>query len=236
MDELLVGVIRMLAEEHGVSDRVEAICASSFDVGLEREFDLVVSETIGYLGYDERVVEIMADAGKRFLRDGGHIIPETVALYAAAGKMKVRTDAVPVGIDLDFHKLARLNLHSPRVLKRSRDVKLLTSPARLISTDLRRAEQTPSLRELKASWDIPEQPDCVVVWVESRLAPGVKLSTRRRTTSWFPSVYRIEPSGRRFPRLEFELSLTPETNYWTATFVGGEDRESRRYSPGVRSE
>jgi len=236
MDEMLVGVIRLLAEEHKVSDRVETICASSFDIDLGREFDVVVSETIGYLGYDERIVEVMADARKRFLRDGGHIIPETVSLHAAAGKLNVRTEAVPVGIDFDFETLHRLNLNSPRVLKRPRDVTLLTRPAVLVSTDLRRADKTPSLRDLKVTWETPsslDAVDCVIVWAESRLAPGVKLSTRRRTTSWFPTIYRIAPPTRPFTHFEFALSVTAETNRWTATFINGQDRESQSYSPEI---
>lgn len=242
MDELLVGVIRMLAKEHGVAGRIEAICASSFEVELRREFDVVISETIGYLGYDERIVEVMADARKRFLRDGGSIIPETVSLYAAAGRLNIRTERVPVGVDFDFDALARLNLNSPRVLKRPRDVTLLTRPKRLIATDLRKVERTPSLHNLTTVWENAaasssdlrtraENIDCVVVWVESRLASGVNLSTRRRTTSWYPTVYRIEPASRPFQRMEFNLSLTPETNYWTASFVDGDNRESGRYSP-----
>jgi ribosomal protein S18 acetylase RimI-like enzyme len=233
MDELLVGVIRMLAEEHKVSDRVEPICASSFDLHLEREYDVIVSETIGYLGYDEKLVEVMSDARKRFLRDNGHIIPETISLHAAPGNLKVRSENVPVGVDFHFDELARLNLHSPRVLKRPRDVQLLGRPVCLISTDLRRAERTPSLRDLKAEWRLPAdaKPDCVIVWAESRLAPHVKLSTRSRTTSWLPSVYRIAPPSGPIERLEFNLSLTPESNYWTATYISSENRESRSYSP-----
>ena len=231
MDELLVGVIRMLAREHGVGDRVETFCASSFDVNLEREFDVVVSETIGYLGYDERIVEVMADAKNRFLRAGGHIIPESVSLHAAAGKLNVRTETVPVGTEFEFEVLTNLNLNSPRVLKHDRDFTLLTAPALLISTDLRRADATPALTDLNAAWDISEpEIDCVIVWVESGLAPNVGLSTRL-TTSWFPTVYRIQPASRPFEQMEFTLSLTPVSNYWTATFVLGEHRESLSYSP-----
>lgn len=232
MDELLVGVIRMLANEHGVSDRVEAVCSSSFDLAGERKFDVVVSETIGFLGYDELIVGVMADARDRFLKDGGHIIPETIALYAAAGQLKQWTDPIPTGLDFDFAALTRLNLSSPRVMKRSRDVKLLTRPALLISTDLRRVGSTPSLRELRAAWDMPvnAEVDCVVVWVESRLATGVKMSTRR-TTSWRPTVYRISPPNRPSDRMEFSLALTAESNYWTATFITGGMRQTSSYSP-----
>jgi ribosomal protein S18 acetylase RimI-like enzyme len=222
----------MLADEHGVSDRVEAVCASSFDLKAEREFDVIVSETIGFLGYDELIVEVMADARDRFLKDGGHIIPESIALYAAAGQLKSWTDDIPTGVDFDFGALARLNLSSPRVMKRSRDVKLLSRPVRLIATDLRRSRSTPSLRELKAEWDFTSntEVDCVVVWVESRLAPGVRVSTRR-TTSWRPTVYRVSPPNRSFERMEFSLSLTPESNYWAASYISGETRDTTNYSP-----
>lgn len=232
MDELLVGVIRMLADEHGVSDRVEAVCASSFDLAAGGEFDLVVSETIGFIGYDELIVDVMADARDRHLKKGGHIIPETIGLYAAAGQLRSWTDEIPTGVDFDFGALARLNLSSPRVMKRSRDVKLLTRPTRLVSTDLRRARSAPPLRDLRATWDLVGNSgvDCVVVWVESRLAPGVRLSTRR-TTSWRPTVYRIAPPRMAFERMEFSLSLTPESNYWTATYISGETRETASYSP-----
>lgn len=232
MDELLVGVIRMLADEHGVGDRVEAVCARSFDLDLDRDFDVVVSETIGYLGYDERIVEVMSDARKRFLRDGGNIIPETVALYAAPGSLKVRTETVPAGTDFEFDAFSRLSLNSPRVLKRSRDITLSARPALLVSTDLRRTETMPSLRDLRAAWDLHPSADvnCVIVWVRSRLAPRVTLNTRR-TTSWLPTVYRIAPPNRPVERMEFSLSLTAESNFWTATFVGGDRRESRSYSP-----
>jgi ribosomal protein S18 acetylase RimI-like enzyme len=222
----------MLIEEHGVGDNISVICARSFDVELEREFDLVVSETIGYLGYDEGIVEVMVDARSRFLRDGGHIIPETVSLLAAAGKLNIRTDKLPVGIDVEFSSLSDLNLHSPRVLKRPRDVTLLTRPARLVSTDLRRVDQRPPLTGLTAAWvNLPGRPDCVVVWAESRLAPMVRLSTRRRTTSWYPTLYRISPPSTPIDRFEFKLTLTPDSNYWTATFDRDGARSSASYSP-----
>ncbi len=46
MDELLIGVIKMLAAEHGVADRVEAICANSFHGPIgKKSLTFVVSET-----------------------------------------------------------------------------------------------------------------------------------------------------------------------------------------------
>ncbi len=231
-DEMLIGLIKRLAAEHDVADRVEAICGSSFDVELEREFDIIVSETIGYLGYDERIVDVMADARQRFLKPGGGLSPETVALDAAPAHLNVRRETVPVGLEFDLDGLRQLSLHSPRVLKRPRDAKLLARPKRLIQTDLYKAKATPLLENLHAAWDIEnaEQADCFIVWVESRLAKGIRLSTRR-TTSWLPNVYRIERAKGHWTGVALELSLTSKSNYWTATFTDGDKSSLQSYSP-----
>ncbi len=228
MDELLVGLTRKLAEEHGVADRVEVIWGSSFGVQLEREFDIVVSETIGYLGYDEAIVEIMADARERFLKPGGILIPETVSLHAAAAKLNVRTEPIPVGLPFEFQELEKINRNSPRVLKRREDATVLTEPRYLVSTDLYTATARPDLSGLKAGWETNADIDCFLVWVESRLGGDVVLDTRE-TSSWYPNVYRIEPSNGH-TKIDLTLSLTAESNYWTVEFSGEETR-SRRYSP-----
>lgn len=236
-DELMIGAIKILAAEHGVASKVEAIWGNSLDVSLAREFDVVVSETIGYLGYDENIVAVMHDARTRFLKPGGCIIPETISLYAAAGHLKVRQNKVPEGVPFEFSELARLNLNSPRVLKRSSDIKLLTKSVRLIETDLKQAETRPSLEGLSAVWDLDATADvnCIALWVESRLTRGVRLSTRR-TTSWQPTIFRVEPPENGCEGLEFNLSLTPENTAWNTTFTGGGERVERSYSLAAAAE
>ncbi len=231
-DELLIGLIKILAEEHGVIEKVEAVCGNSLEIQLEKEFDIVISETIGYLGYDEGIVPIMFDARKRFLKNGGLLIPETISIFAAAAHLKTGKEIVPNGLPFDFKRLAKLNLHSPQVLNNKLDLKLLTEPQRLIQTDLYRAAEQPPLENLQAKWNVSDaaSTNCFVVWAESRLTEGARLSTRR-TSSWLPNVYRIEPIEENFNRVEFELSLTAASNYWTATFSNGQTRKIQRYSP-----
>lgn len=230
-DELMIGVIKILAAEHGVADRVEAIWGNSFDVPLKDEFDVVVSETIGYLGYDENIVAVMDDARKRFLKDGGAIIPETISLHAAPGFLKVRQNKIPAGVPFDFDELARLNLNSPRVLKRASDIRLLSKPARLVETDLRKAVTRPSLENLTTVWDVETSGDvnCVALWVESRLTGGVRLSTRR-TTSWQPTIFAVEPVKNSCGRIEFSITVTPESSAWSVSFVDGDEKVNRKYS------
>ncbi len=52
-DQLLIGLIRTLARDNGVASRVEVIQGDSRQVQLNREFDVVISETMGSLVFDE---------------------------------------------------------------------------------------------------------------------------------------------------------------------------------------
>ncbi len=231
-DELLIGLIKNLAEEHNVGKKVEIVCGKSFDVRLEKEFDLVVSETVGYLGFEENIVEIMRDARTRFLKKDGAIIPEIVALAAAAAHLKTETEIVPSGLPFDFAALADLNLHSPRTVSDKRDLQILSEPQRLVEINLNDANENFSLENLRAKWRIENAAsvNCFVVWVESLLTEGVNLSTRE-TTSWLPNIFRIEPFAGNFNEIEFEISLTTASSYWTATFADSQNRQTKKYSP-----
>ena len=79
--------------ENGFGDRVEMIRGLSTAVELPEPVDLVVSETIGNMGFDEGIVEWINDAHVRFLRPGGSIIPRKVETLVAA---------VEVPADYDF--------------------------------------------------------------------------------------------------------------------------------------
>ena len=231
-DELLIGLIYALAQEHGVREKIEAVGGVSFDVKLQREFDIIISETVGYLGYDENIVEIMRDARSRFLKDGGLLIPETISLFAAAAHLKNEAETVPGGLPFDFKLLAALNFNSPRTLNKRRDLKIITKPQRLIKSDLYETNELPELKNLRAKWKTryTGQINCFIVWVESQLTETVKLDTRQ-TSSWQPNIYRIEPVEGDFEAVEFDLSLTVESNYWSATFSGARDTKTQSYSP-----
>ena len=54
-NELLIGVIKKIARECGVGDRVQPVFGYSTQIALAREFDIVVSETIGFDGFDEAI-------------------------------------------------------------------------------------------------------------------------------------------------------------------------------------
>jgi protein arginine N-methyltransferase 1 len=258
-EPLLVGMIKKLADENGVADRVEVIQGHSTQIGLSNEFDLIVTETIGHIGFEEQIVPTVIDAKKRFLKPGGRLIPESLALMAAAGHLKSHHKKLPAGVPLEYGAFESLALHAPAGWNKNR-LKLMTDPKELVRVDLTTIESPPNLTKLTVMWTLPDAKqgsrgareregervfnpkseirnpksegriNCFAVWVEARLTAGVKLSTLR-TTSWSPVVYRIKPFNEDRGELQFRLTLTDTTNFWTAILSSDHGEEVQKYSP-----
>src|SRR5262249_55856022 len=158
------------------------------------------------------------DARTRFLRPGGIVIPQSVTLVVAPAHVQARRHRLPAGVPLQYGEFEEIALDSPLELTRNVRFRILSEPPDLIRTQLAGVEALPELTGLTATW-----PDMAVagingfaVWADATLAPGVRLSTLG-TTSWTPVFYRVQPFELEQGTLEFKLSLTSESNYWSAT-------------------
>lgn len=231
-DPLLISVIKKTAADNGVADRVEVIQGDSRQVALDREFDVVVSETIGYLVFDESIVPIMIDARHRFLKEGGTLIPESVSLFAAGAHFRAKTEGLPAGIPIAENYFAALALNVPAGADDFADWHTITSPRELIRVNLNTAKALPTLEDMTARWQRVnlKRINCFAVWGEAKLAPRVTVSTRK-TTSWSTMIYRVKPFSHDRGAIEFKLSLTSKSNYWHATFTNGVTHEVQSYSP-----
>jgi predicted nicotinamide N-methyase len=230
--QLLVGLIRSLARQNGVADRVEVVHALAQRAQFAGEFDVVISETVGHLIFDEDIVEIMIDARQRFLKPNGTLIPRVVALVAAPARLKSNHGRLPVEIDLDYSCFESLLLNAPIGITDKSPLEILGEPRDLVRVDLSEVQARPDLTSLKAVWPNFSTKDVngFVVWGELRLAEGIDLTTID-TSSWSTTVYPIKPFRADEGRLEFELKLTTATNFWTATLSSGAEREQQSYSP-----
>jgi SAM-dependent methyltransferase len=235
-DHLLIGLIRTLARENGVASRVEVIQGDSRQLQLNREFDVVISETIGSLVFDEEIVPIMIDARDKFLNPGGVLIPDSVALVAAGGHLDQNHQGLPAGIPVEYGYFETLLLNHPFGLTDRTRLKLLSEPQELTRADLTADKSPPNLNNLTARWKlrVANQINCFAVWAEASLTTGVRLTTKR-TTSWSPVIYRVNPFREEEGELEFKLTLTEASNYWTAALSNDQGQETQSYSPAVAS-
>jgi protein arginine N-methyltransferase 1 len=229
-EALLVPVIRRLAAENGVADRIEIVQGDSRRLRLRREFDLVVSETVGNWGFDEDVVPVLADACARFLRPNGVLIPRALALLARPVRLRRRAGASVDGLAVTARSLRGLSLHVPRPAA-ARDLQPLAPPARLIDVDLRRAPARLPLTGLRGEWRLRDagRIDGFALWVEMTLAPGVVLSTLSGT-HWNPTLFPVEPLVTSRGLLRLALTLGPGPVRWEASWTAGGKTETTSYS------
>lgn len=83
VDAATLALAQQEAQHRGLTDRI------SFDRGLSQRVrpkarvDVVVTETLGNLGLNENIVAVLADARRRWLKPGGRIIPQAMAVTIA---------------------------------------------------------------------------------------------------------------------------------------------------------
>ncbi len=80
----MIQVARDTFARAGYSDRAEFLPGLSTRIELPEQVDVVICDHVGYFGFDYNIIEIMADARRRFLKPGGRLIPARVALQLAA--------------------------------------------------------------------------------------------------------------------------------------------------------
>lgn len=227
---LMCGAIRMLARANGVEDVVEIIHGEAAALDLPRDFDVVVSETVGHMIFEEQIASIMIAARTRHLKPGGALIPNRVSLVAAPVHLKPVPKSWPAGIDLDYQPFRDLALHLPLALTDKSGFEFLAEPAELTRCDLTTDDALPDLRQLRASWEIEDTRllDGVAVWANMRLAESVELSTLD-TPSWSATVFRLSSFGEPAGTLDFHLQLDAATNHWNACLGG----KQQRFSPAI---
>jgi SAM-dependent methyltransferase len=229
-EKYLVPIIRTLARENEVSDRIEVIEGDSRELRLRRRFDIIISETFGNQGLGEGLAPII-DARKRFLNPGGLLIPGSFSILAIPAHLKGLDEKMPAAVALRLGYFERLSLNIPIAVADRSQLTLLARPVALASIDLMSASQPPALENLAAAWNLKSvrRVNCFLVSEVSRLDEGIEMKTLS-SASWSPFVYPIRPFEAQRGRVEFRCSLSKST-HWTAVLISRQRRESQSYSP-----
>jgi len=124
-------------------DRVVFVPGESARVELPEPVDVVVAEVIGSFGLEERIVDSLCDARRRFLRPGGRLVPDLLDLWVAptrqGGGYHDWLETLRADWGLDFAPLAQMSRHVIHAL-RADPAQFLGPPACLLSCDLHAAQ------------------------------------------------------------------------------------------------
>lgn len=78
----MINIAKSTIRDNGYEDRVIFVESSSFNLKLEEKVGLVVSETLGVMGVDEGICDILSHARSELLENHGMLIPESIKIYA----------------------------------------------------------------------------------------------------------------------------------------------------------
>jgi len=228
-EAVLVPLIEALAREAGVLDKVEVVRADARRVRLGREFDVVVGELVGNDAFEEDLVPVFERA-RSFLRPGGALVPEWVALVAAPVVAPLRPGLSPPF--LPSASLAALSLHIPRNL-RPDELRPLAPGRELFRLDLRSARAADRLPTARVRFRVRDGRAVggIAVWVVMGLAPRLTLATRAGT-HWLPTILPVEPQPRGPGELAVEIDWNSGRRRWSTRFTRpGGRAHAAHYSP-----
>jgi protein arginine N-methyltransferase 1 len=188
----VIEVARRVVHDNGFEDRITFLKDWSTNVELPEPADVLVTETIGNIGFEEGILGWVADAQERLLAPAARIIPGSVELLAAP--VESDEDYALVGgwlgdfYAFDFsavHSVATNNLHPVELSVES----FLAKPARLVRSQLDTAASGDPARIEGGASFVAERGGVVHgigAWFSSDLIPGITLSNAppNRTPSW----------------------------------------------------
>jgi hypothetical protein len=139
--------------------------------------DVVVSETLGNYALEEHIIETLADAKKRFLKQGGVLIPRRLEQFVAPvtnGRVQAEFDAWDTtGFDLSVAKAMSLNNIYVRTFGAKELLEAKSWDTIELGTDGRSARKGEASWKLKAATIVYG----FATWWSAELAPGIVLST-----------------------------------------------------------
>ncbi len=80
---LIITAARQSIADAGFAEKAEFHQLNSFELELAENVDIVICDHVGYFGFDYGILQLMADAKKRFLKPDGILIPESITVNAA---------------------------------------------------------------------------------------------------------------------------------------------------------
>jgi len=216
-----IEVARRICRENGFGDRVTFVKDWSTNVELPERVDVVVSETIGNIGFEEGILGWVIDARDRLLAPGGRIVPQAVELVAVPVEHPAGYRPLDIWLgdffSFDFsaaRAVAANNLHWIDLSTES----FLGEPAHLTRVELAEVASTDVAGA--ASFEIAREGVLhgIGSWFAAELAPGIRLSNAppNRTPSWMHGFLPMEQPLPVMPgdRLRVEIEADANSAQW----------------------
>ena len=194
----IIELAKSICQHNGFQDQVTFYNDWSTHVDLPEEVNVIITETIGNLGFEEGVLGWVLDAKKRFLAEEGRIIPQSIEMVLVPTENPAYHEDVNIWnqelYSLDFSPAHSLAVNNLLWADWSTGDLFLSKPASLVNIDLKQIENT----------DFSEQVSFVAQrdgllhglggWFSAELTPGLVVSNAppNQTPSWNQTFFPVE--------------------------------------------
>ncbi|MFN3629893.1 MAG: methyltransferase domain-containing protein [Casimicrobiaceae bacterium] len=197
--EVAVEVAREVARHNGLSDRVTAIRGRIEEIDLPEKVDLIISVFTGNMLYSEDLLPSLYLARDRWLKPGGHLVPDCCELRVApisapkVWQREVGDWSLPKH-GLDYRALRR---YAANALVGCRDaddgLTLLASPMSIETADFTTATGTDL--DTAYRFEITRSGDChgLLAWIRFRTGDRWLETGPQATMHWTPQLLPIDP-------------------------------------------
>lgn len=171
---------KKIADKNGVRDKIEFIKADSLDCDLGEKVNVIVSELIGHIAFEEGMAESLFDAKERFLAPDGIMIPEKVELKVAlVEESQLYSDSIDCwenieGIDFSFMREEAVKACYLSNLKGSN---LLSKPSTFINVDFVDKQQLSLSNKKNIRTFRKGIIHGIALWFEASLCSDISLSS-----------------------------------------------------------
>lgn len=218
----IIELAKAICQHNGFHDRVVFFNDWSTKIDLPEPVDVIITETIGSLGFEEGILGWIIDAKKRFLAPGGQIIPHSIEMVLVPTENPEYQDYVeswsPNLFSLDFSPARFMAVNNLLWAEWTTTDLFLSEPASLVNIDLMDVEST----EFSGQVSFTVRRDGLLHglggWFSAELAPDLKVSNvpPHKAPSWNQTFLPIERPlmVRAGDRLDVEVAVQDNGANW----------------------
>ena len=204
---------RKLANHHCIQDKITFYQRDSREVELPKKVDVIVSELVGHIAFEEGMAESLFDAKKRFLIPDGVIIPRKVNLMAVpVWEPDIYENYIDCwksawGIN---YSILRDDAIKTCYITQFKNDHLMAIPTKIINVDFEYDDQMDTLHGT-TNFIISRIGNIngIGLWFDAELAQNVKLSSGpSRRTHWQQCFAPLKKSIPVENSDEFEIHLS----------------------------
>ena len=225
----IIEVARNIVERNGFGERVDFRNDWSTKVEVTQPANVLVTETVGNMGFEEGILRWVADARERLLTADALVIPGSVSLMAAP--VDVPRDYEDIDrwsrpyYTMDFSRMWSIAVNNVLWVDLS-PVALLAEAVALTTVSL----EGPASTDVSGAATVTAHKDGVVhgigCWFLSELVPGVTLSNAPpiRTPSWSHAFLPLETplQVRAGDPIAVEVASSQGSSQWDWAVTAGE--------------